>query len=207
MKSYKEYLAESKKVYEFKVKIAGDCAKDCAEQIKKALSQFHVENCSTGRSTPIQEHLAEFPEHKHTSMTVFDVTTSYPANSLQVRTAVATQLGKAESMVKVRNILEEKEHEINHEHDTKTGKALVGTDYDASNHQSTVGEKHKENFLKELSKVKHQGTQYKGVNDEILASGAPKSVNEKPGKTPEIKTKFTNLFSKTKHVDPIKGTR
>jgi hypothetical protein len=207
MKSFKQYLTESKKVYEFKVKIAGNCAKDCAEQIKKALSQFHVETCSTGRSTPIQEHLAEFPEHKHTSMTVFDVCTSYPANSLQVRTAVASQLGKAESMVKVRNMLEEKEHEINHEHDEASGKALIGTDYDASNNQSTVGEKHKENFLKELSKVKHQGTQYKGVNDEILASGAPKPSKEKPGKTPEIKTKFTNLFTKTKHVDPIKGTK
>jgi hypothetical protein len=207
MKSYKEYLTESKKVYEFKVKIAGDCAKDCVEQIKKALSQFHVETCSTGRSTPIQENLAEFPEHKHTSMTVFDVCTSYPANSLQVRTAVASQLGKAESMVKVRNMLEEQEIEINHQHDEKTGKHVIGTDYDASNNQSTVGEQHKENFLKELSKVKHQGTQYKGVNDQILATGAPKSANEKAGKTPEIKTKFTNLFTKTKQVNPIKGAK
>lgn len=207
MKSYKEYLAESKKVYEFKVKIAGDCDKDCAEQIKKALSQFHVETCSTGRSTPIQEHLSEFPEHKHTSMTVFDVTTAYPATSVQVKTAVAVQLKKAESMVKVRNMHEEKEHEINHEHDHASGKALIGTDYDASNHQATVGEKHKENFLKDLSKVKHQGTQYKGVNDKILATGTPRPVKEIPGKTPEIKTKFTNLFTKTKHVDPIKGTK
>ena len=55
MKSFKEYLTESKRVYEFKVKIAGNCPKDCASQIKTALSQFHVESCSAGKSTPIQE--------------------------------------------------------------------------------------------------------------------------------------------------------
>jgi hypothetical protein len=207
MKSFKEYLTESKKTYEFKVKVAGECPKNCTEQIKKALSQFHVESCGAGRSTPIQEHLVEFPEHKNTSMTVFDVSTTYPANSVQIRSAVASQLGKSESMIKVRNMLEEKEHEINHEHDELSGKAIIGTAYDPSNHQDLVGHAHKENFLKELSKVKHQGTQYKGVNDEILAAGAPKTAKETPGKTPEIKTKFTNLFAKTKHVDIVKGLK
>ena len=44
MKSFKEYLTESKKVYEFKVKIAGDIPKDFANNLKIALAQFNVES-------------------------------------------------------------------------------------------------------------------------------------------------------------------
>jgi dissimilatory sulfite reductase (desulfoviridin) alpha/beta subunit len=35
MKSFKDYLTESKKTYDFKVKIAGDCPKDCVKKIKE----------------------------------------------------------------------------------------------------------------------------------------------------------------------------
>ena len=61
MKSFTEYLTESKKVYEFKIKVAGECPKDCASQVKKALAQYKVEKCSAGKSTPIQETQEEFP--------------------------------------------------------------------------------------------------------------------------------------------------
>lgn len=41
------------------------------------------------------------------------------------------------------------------------------------------GEKHKSNFLKELSKTQkdHGMTQYKGVNDQLLAKKMPKSTD------------------------------
>ena len=207
MKSFKEYLTESKKVYEFKVKIAGEHPKDAAAQIKAALSEFHVTSVGAGRSSPIQEHQHEFPEHKNISMTVFDVTTDYPANTVQVREKVSSVLGLPQANVKVKNLAEELEHEINHAHDERTHKSMLGTDYENSNNSDLVGEKYKMSFLQELGKEKHQGTQYKGVNDKILATGAPKPVKETPGKQVEVKTKFTNLFTKTKHVDPIKGAR
>jgi hypothetical protein len=205
MKSFKEYLTESKKVYEFKVKIAGDCPKDCSSSIKQALTQFHVESCSAGKSTPIQEHHSEFPEHKNCSMTVFDVCTRYPATSLQVRNMVAEHVGIAESRVKVRNLKEEEEHAINHEHDEKTGKALVGTDYEASNHQELVGEKKKENFLRELTKTKHQGTEVTGTNDEILAKGIAKPGKETPAKQAKVTANVKNIFTKQVKVPTAKG--
>jgi hypothetical protein len=207
MKSFKEYLTESKKVYEFKVKIAGELPKDCVNLIKTALASYQVTNCSAGKSTPIQEHQKEFPEHKNVNMTIFDVTTNYPVISPQVKEAVATRLGKPLDMVKVKTLEEEHEHHINHEHDEKTGKAIVGTATDVKNSNGIADEAYKMKFLKELGKDKHQGTQVTGYNDEILASSMPKHVEEKPGKQVENKTKFTNLFTKTKKVDPVKGTR
>jgi hypothetical protein len=208
MKSFKEYLTESKKTYEFKVKIAGDCPKDCSSQIKAALAQYHVESCSSGKSIPIQERHSEFPEHKNFGMTIFDVTTAYPATSPQVRDKVAEALSLAHSSVKVKSIAEEKEYEINHAHDEKSGKAVLGTGYEPSNHQNLVGEKHMMGFLKELSQEKKTGTEYTGVNDELLAKSSPshkqpdtKSTNKKTGTVSAIGSK------KVKLPDPMTGVR
>ena len=183
MKSFKEYLTESKRVYEFKVKIAGECPKDCHSQIKTALSQFHVESCSTGKRTPIQETHKEFPDHKNVNVTLFDVCTSYPATGHQVRDKIAECLGIAHSAIVVRNIHEAAEEEINHQHDTKSGKSVLQADYEASNNQKMVGTQHSMSLLKELGKTKKTGHQYTGANDAILAKNAPsEKTNTKESK-------------------------
>lgn len=204
MKSFKDYLTESKKVYEFKLKIVGDLPKDVTSSIKSALSEFSVGTVSAGKSTPIQEQHSEFPAHKNCAMTVFNVTTAYPANSLQVRDLVAAKLNVSTANIIARTLAEEKEAEINHANDKASGESVLTKDYEASNNQKLVGEEQKMSLLKELGKTKKAGEQYKGANDEILAASAPKHVKETPGKQPEIKTKFTNLFTKTTKVKGVK---
>lgn len=205
MKSFKEYLTESKKVYEFKVKVAGDCPKDCTKKIKEALAQYSVASCSGGKSTPIQESNVDFPELKNVGMTVFDVCTNYPATSVQVRNAVSTILKKTLSEIKVRNLAEELETEINNQYAEKSGETLLGKDYPTDGAQEAVGEKRVENFLKELSKTKHNMTQYEGVNDELLAKSEPKHVKETPGKQVKVKQTATNIFTKQVKVPTAKG--
>jgi hypothetical protein len=178
MKSFKEYLTESKKIYEFKVKIAGDCPPDCTSQIKVALAQFNPTGVSAGKRTPIQERHSEFPEHKNVNMTVFDVTTDYPATNRQIHDMLAAHLGMPASCIKVKNMAEELEHEINHEHDKRTHRAIGGTMQEPSDNSDLVGEKHKMKFLQELGKEKHQGTHYKGINDDILAQSVPGLAKE-----------------------------
>jgi len=172
MKSFKEYLTESKKVYEFKIKLAGDFEKG-GDAIKKALAQYKVESCSSGKRTPIAETQPDFPNHKNTNVTVFDVVLAYPTNSPRVRAAVAEALGCGEECVKVRNLQEEAEDAINHQHDEKTGVSVLSKDYEASDNQKLVGDKHVFSLLKELGKTKHSGEQVKGINDEILAKSVP----------------------------------
>lgn len=203
MKSYKEYLMESKKVYEFKIKIAGEQEKSHAEGIKKALSQFKVESFSQGKSSPIQETQIDFPEKKNVSVTVYDATLAYPATSPQVRETISNQLGISPCCIKVRNLQEEEEIALNQEHSEKSGEALLTKDYEASNYQDLVGEKHKMNLLKELNKNKHGLEQYKGVNDEILAKSGPVAA---PGPAANaVKQNNVNILSKVKNPDPIKG--
>jgi len=201
MKSFKEYLTESKKVYEFKIKVAGDCPKDCANQIKSALSEYKVEKVSTGKSTPIQESQVDFPQHKNISVTVFDVSVCYPVTSVQVRALVSETAKLSLDCIKVRTNLEEAEVELNHAHDNLSGEALLGKDYDASNNQDLVGEKKTMSLLKDLNKVKHAGTQVSGTNDEVLAKKLP---SEKAPKTND-KIGTAGVFSKTSNPDPRKG--
>ena len=179
MKSFKEYLTESKKVYEFKVKIAGD-VENASETIKSALSMYKVESCSAGKRTPIQESPVDFPEHNNVNVTMYDVTTAYPANSAQVRAAIAQALKITETCVKVRTPAEEAECELNHQHDEKSGEALLEKDYPAENNQNMVGNNRTMELLKELSKVRHELEQYKGVNDQILAAKVPSEKAEGP---------------------------
>lgn len=175
MKSFKQHLLESKQVYEFKIKIAGEPAKEQIDRLKSALAPFTVESFSTGTRSPIQETQIDFPEHKNISTTTYNVVLSYPATSFQVKNLAAEALGLSECCIKVRNTKEEAEYDINHANDQKSGTALLGTDYENECNQHLVGETHKMGLLKELSKVKHQGEQYKGVNDKLLASSVPSS--------------------------------
>ena len=205
MKSFKEYLTESKKVYEFKIKIAGDCPKDCAKKIKEALAQYSVASCSSGKSTPIQESNVDFPEIKNIGMTVFDVCTNYPATSLQIRDAVSASLKKTLSEIKVRNLAEEKEMEINAEHAEKSGEALLGKDYEKNSEQAEVGAARTENFLKELSKTKHTMTQYTGVNDQLTPTKPPKASDVK--EQPVNKKALSTIGGKQVKLPTAKGVK
>ena len=171
MKSFKEYLTESKKVYEFKIKIAGDAPKDCVAKIKEALATYNVESCSAGKSTPITEKQVDFPKLENIGVTVFDVTLSYPTNTVEVRAAVAERLHMEASKVRVRNMAEEEELALNHEFDGKT-EPVLGKDYPASNNQGLVGEQYVMNFLKGLTQDKKEGYAVEGANEKLFPKQA-----------------------------------
>jgi hypothetical protein len=179
MKSFKDYLVENKQVYEFKVKIAGECPKDCAMLIKRGLSKFQVENCSSGKSTPIQETQTDFPSLKNVGVTVFDVTTTYPATSAEVLTLIAEHAGVPVSCVKVRNEKELAEEELNHANDEASGESLLEKPLEGDNGQNLVGDKHTMSMLKDLTKNRKTLEQYKGVNEKILAKKVPSEKADK----------------------------
>ena len=201
MKSFKEYLVENKQVYEFKIKFAGDCPKDCSMLIKRALSKFHVESCSSGKGTPIQETQTDFPGLANVGVTVFDITTSYPATSLEIQNLIAEHCKTSADYIKVRNLKEQEEEELNHANDELTGEALIEKEYEKGTGQDTVGEKHVMSLLKELNKNKVELTQYKGVNEKLLAKKAPA---EKATKAEKLSS-TTGVFGKVTNPDPRKG--
>jgi hypothetical protein len=111
------------------------------------------------------------------------------------------------SCIRVRNPAEEAELELNSLAIGRVGQnsteALLNQPYETSDNQKLVGDKRNIDFLKELSQFKHEGEQYKGVNDELLSKSAPKekmTVDVNIGTTSPIGSKKTG-----KNVDPYKG--
>ena len=201
MKSFKEYLLESKQTYSFKIKVAGECPEDCADKIKESLAQYNCTSCSKGMVSPIQETQVDFPDHTNIGVTTFEVVTDYPATSEQIRNSVASTLNLSGSCVRVRNPLEEAEQELNHKNDEKSGDVVLTKEYEKESHQDLVGEKQKMSLLKELSKTKHSGEQYKGVNEKILAKKAPSEKSVKTEKVPASKSPLGAVSN----PDPRKG--
>jgi hypothetical protein len=201
MKSFKEYLVENKKIYKFKIKLVGDCPKDCAEKIKTALTEFGVASVGTAKTTPISTNHKDFPEHKNVAMSVFDACTHYPATSEQILNKVAQGLGMSLGSVKVLNEKEQEEVALNHANDELTGESIVGTDYEKADNQELVGDK-RLTFLKSL-KNEEKFKPVTGTNDELLAKTMPKADTKI--KTQETKINTMNVFSKKKvNLVPVK---
>ena len=81
MSTFKDYLTESAKSYDYKIKVAGQIADDFASKLESALAKFEVSNMSAGKKTPIMTLPLDFPQLSNEEVTIFDVTTNYPASS------------------------------------------------------------------------------------------------------------------------------
>ena len=156
MTSFKEYLAESKKTYPFRVKIAGEIEKNLASRVKEALAKYDCKKVSVAKRTPIQESHIDFPELKNIEVNTFEIELNYPTTSFVLRNDLAERLNISQSLIKVRNPMEEAEAEMNHAHMLApgNGESLLEKDYETGgNGQKLVGQDHVTSFLKELNKI------------------------------------------------------
>ena len=78
MSTFKDYLTESTKSYDYKIKIAGDPKDIDKNALESALQKFDLASMSAGKSTPIMTLPLDFPRLSNESVTIFDVTTNYP---------------------------------------------------------------------------------------------------------------------------------
>lgn len=87
-KSFKAYLTESHRTYDFRVRVAGDLTSDMLDKFKQVLETYKVESVSTPKRLPIQE-TPEFPNMGPVQVNTFDVSLAYPANDAQVHNLLA----------------------------------------------------------------------------------------------------------------------
>lgn len=207
MSLLKQYIAESVKTYNFKIKIAGDLKEDTVEKLNVALKKYDCDGVGKGKRTPIQEAPLDFPEMKNTHVTIFDIECRYPVTSHVLTQYLSEKLSMSASCIRVRNPSEEAETELNSSAINRVGQssteALLNQPYETSDNQKLVGDKRNIDFLKELSQFKHEGEQYKGVNDQLLSKNTPKETSKTDiniGTTSPIGSKKTG-----KIVDPYKG--
>ena len=102
MSTFTQYLAESSKSYDYKVKVAGDISDDFASRMETALAKFEVAKMSAGKKTPIMTMPLDFPALSNESVTIFDVTTNYPVTTNVMKEYLSDYMNINASMIVVR---------------------------------------------------------------------------------------------------------
>jgi phosphoketolase len=156
MKSFKEYLTESKKTYKFKVGIAGDLPEGFADRMETALERFSLVNMSNGKKTPIQESPLDFPQLRNIDVTYFEVEVNYPTTSQVLAEYLGTVCTVPHSNVIVRNPDEPVER-IKASKESDTYETILTTeDLGGESAQQSVGENRVMDLLKELETARKE---------------------------------------------------
>ena len=122
MSTFKQYLTEAHKSYDYKVKVAGPIAseKGFATKMETALQKFEVAKMSAGKKTPIMTMPLDFPALSNEEVTIFDVTSEEYQEQMQVAE-------KSEYVNKLRDIEYKDAPKVNAEdfHSTKANMSLL----------------------------------------------------------------------------------
>ena len=161
MKSFAEYLTESEKTYQFRVKLACPVESDQMDRFEHKLERFGLESISKPKTTPIQEHPQGFsPNIKNTEVNIIDIETAYPTTPQELTQIVSRVFEKTESHIQVigKNHPEEIRREQELDQDGQEYEPVTGTDYPDSDvkHEDYYGDEYNEKFVKDQETRKYE---------------------------------------------------
>jgi hypothetical protein len=186
MKTFREYLAESKKIYSFKVKVAGDIPEHFEKDLKERLEKHKVITFAKMKTTPVQKTPLDFPELANKEVTTFDVVLEYPVTAPEI-SADIKDMGLEESCYRVRGSGEPSEIDQLSLAEEPSGEPLLDEmDMDKGNgkidHKDYFGNDFNKSFLKDLSKTAKDRKKEEGKGEYKL----PKAKEDKAGKKSAI---------------------
>ena len=158
MKSFKEHLTESKKKYDFRIKIAGEMTTEQEDSMKRLLGRFTVDNTLSGfkkSKTPIQALPLDFPQVKNCEVNIYEVVLDYPTTQFELTEYLAAELGVNKQHLVVRSPNEPTE-EYQNVQPKREGALLTDPDYKESPNakmEDYYGDKYNSGFVKELNDI------------------------------------------------------
>lgn len=155
MKTLKDYLAESKKTYGFRIKVAGPLPEGFEEKAKAKMGKYGCGKFEKVTTTPIQKTALEFLDLSNIEVTVFECECSYPVTPQQVQIDVHESTGTPNTHLRVRNVNDPFEQALPVE--TPEGKALLNDselkDAEKIKHKEYFGNDFNASFIKDLAKT------------------------------------------------------
>jgi hypothetical protein len=85
MKTFHQYIVESERTYNYRIKILGDVPAGFVKNLEEKMAQFDVVSMSRPKTTPVQKLIKDFPGAENESMTFVDVNFRYPAIEPQIK--------------------------------------------------------------------------------------------------------------------------
>jgi len=137
MKNFQQYLAESERTYNYRIKIVGDVAPDFVKQLEEKLAQFDIVKISKPKTTPVQLKPADFPKHSNDSVTSMDVEFRYPAIEPQIK-QIAQLLMMDPNRIIMLTTPHEEGMDSERERVAAQNKDLLDTDYPAPDAEQTA---------------------------------------------------------------------
>lgn len=184
MKNFKEHLFESKKNYNFKVKVAGDFTSEQETHMKRALSRFTSEEIKSLKKTQtlIQSLPLDFPQLRNCEVNIFEVTLDYPTTQQELTEYLSTELGISKQKLVVRSPNEPTE-EYQHVEPKREGALLDDPDYKEAGtpqFEDYFGDKYNSGFVKELNDLLKLQRKERG---EVIPTPASDDIMKTPGQT------------------------
>lgn len=182
MKTFKDYLTESKKVYSFKVKVAGEIPEGFEDRLKDRLGRCKLVTFEKMSTTPVQKVPLDFPTLTNKEVTIYEVVTEYPITAPEIARDMK-DLGMMEECFRVRGSNEPSEQEqalMDGDEAAKIDALLADSNYrEATNakHKDYFGDEFNRGFLKDLQKAAKERNKEEGKGEYKL----PKAKTDKAG--------------------------
>jgi hypothetical protein len=181
MKSFKEHLNESKKQFNFKIKIAGEFTTEQEDHLKSALDKFAVTGFKKSGKTPIQELPLDFPQVKNCEVSIYEVILDYPTTQFELTEYISNECSISKSHLAVRRPGEPSEEYQHIEPNPRTGALLDDPDYKEAGSpkfEDYYGDTYNSGFVKELNDIlklqrKERGEQIPGETSVKYSTDAP----------------------------------
>lgn len=150
MKTFKQYLQESKKNWKFKIKTIHELTDDQADRIEKHLMKYDSNGLGAAKKTMLQSAPKDFPQHRGYEVFSYEFETQLPATSAQIQNEVRNMLGLTDSTFKIRG-----EHEPDHIEDDEDKKD-VSEDSENVDSEDYYGDEFNKSFIADLLKLRKE---------------------------------------------------
>jgi hypothetical protein len=154
--TFEKFLTEAKKVYPFKIGIAGVLPEKCEDMLKTCLEKYGVNNITSGKKTPIQERPLDFPQLQNMEVTYFETELNYPTTSQVLQEYLGQCCGIDQSYIVVRNPMEPQEQYQEETQDGEYVAKLTTPELESIDGQGEVAGNRVMDLLKELETARKE---------------------------------------------------
>lgn len=152
MKTFSQYLTENKKVYNFKIKVAGDLPENFIKDLKTRMDKCKVVTLDESSTIPVQLLPIDFPELKNMDVHIIEFISEYPVTAPEI-TSELLSMGLLAEHFRVRGSNEPSEMD-QAVLDQIVGQGMKPATEDIKiKHKDYFGDDFNKDFLKELAKT------------------------------------------------------
>lgn len=155
MKSFTQYLHESKQTYDFRLRLAKELSSEEVDRVERHLLKYDVEKFTSPKKLMLQSAPADFPTLRGYEIYSIDITLSRPVSSHILQTEISELLGVSKAGIAVSS-----PDDVDDADEKDIKSVLDDPDYSEVNEKVDTddyyGDKYNTSFVQELLKLRKE---------------------------------------------------